>query len=293
MVRARGDIGIDAFLNVCKEPGATSHDVVARARRLFGSRRIGHAGTLDPSAEGVLPLAIGRATRLIDRLAEAEKEYYAEAVLGVRTSTDDGEGEVVERRPVPPIGADMVDTALAEFHGEIEQRPPAFSALKVGGRRAYDLARSGREVTLAPRRVTIYRIERCFWQPPVLGFSVRCSKGTYVRSLARDLGERLGPGASLRRLVRLRVGPFRLEQAATIADLEADPHGWLVPPDLPLLDGPAIVLGPAEREHLRHGRGWPAAARGQAVRGYTRAGDLAAVLDEAAGRWWPRIKFVD
>lgn len=294
MARARGDSGLDAFLNVCKERGATSHDVVARVRRLCGTRRVGHAGTLDPAAEGVLPLALGRATRLVELLAEADKEYYAEAVLGLRTTTDDLEGEVVERRVVPDFDPARLDAALATFLGPTEQRPPVFSALKVAGQRAYDLARAGQAVTLASRRVTIYAIERRGWDPPILAFVVRCSKGTYVRSLARDLGERLATGAALRRLVRLRVGPFRLEESITLGELEAEPTGRLLSPDVVLLDRPAIVLGTTEQGHVRHGRDWPGGgAVGGLVRAYAPNGELIGLVAANGGRWRPKLTLMD
>jgi tRNA pseudouridine55 synthase len=294
MSRAKGDIGLDGFLNLCKPSGPTSHDMVAAARRLLGTRRIGHAGTLDPLAEGVLPLALGRATRLIDRLAEADKEYYTEALLGVRTSTDDAEGELLESRAVPRFDASELDAALAAFVGEIDQVPPGYSALKVGGRRAYELARAGREVTLSARRVTIYEIERRRWEWPVLSFRLRCSKGTYVRALARDLGERLGVGASLRRLVRLRVGPFHLAQAVEVAELEAGRAGLVWPADALSLGEPAGVLGQPELEHLRHGRSWRSDGRtAPQARAYVADGRFVGLLAGHGDRWQPRLHFLD
>ena len=294
MSRARGDIGLDGFLNVCKPAGPTSHAVVAAVRRLFGTRRVGHAGTLDPLAAGVLPLALGRATRLIDRLAEADKEYYAEAILGLRTSTDDAAGEVLERSPVPPFSAAELDAALAAFEGEIEQLPPRYSALKVAGRRAYDLAREGREVAVAPRRVTIHEIERCGWDRPVLGFKVRCSKGTYIRALVRDLGERVGVGGSLRRLVRLRVGPFHLRDALGPEELRTDERDLLLAPDVVILEGPALVLGEDQLDHVRHGRPWPSPTAGPPLaRAYTVDGRLAGLLTGSGGCWRPKLVFLE
>jgi tRNA pseudouridine55 synthase len=278
MSRAKGDIGPDGFLNLCKPSGPTSHDMVAAARRLLGTRRIGHAGTLDPLAEGVLPLALGRATRLI----------------GVRTSTDDAEGELLESRAVPRFDASELDAALAAFVGEIDQVPPGYSALKVGGRRAYELARAGREVTLSARRVTIYEIERRRWEWPVLSFRLRCSKGTYVRALARDLGERLGVGASLRRLVRLRVGPFHLAQAVEVAELEAGRAGLVWPADALSLGEPAGVLGQPELEHLRHGRSWRSDGRtAPQARAYVADGRFVGLLAGHGDRWQPRLHLLD
>lgn len=302
-MRARGDAGLDGFLNIRKEAGPTSHDVVSVVRRILGTRRVGHGGTLDPLAEGVLPLALGRATRLLHWLAEADKEYEAELELGLRTSTDDAEGETIERRPAPEFAPAELDAALSEFVGEIEQRPPSFSAVKIEGRRAYELARLGQQVTLSPRRVTIYEIERRSWARPVLCIWVRCSKGTYVRALARDLGERLSVGASVRRLVRLRVGLFSLDQAVSLDELKRRGPGLLLPPDIPLLDVPAVTLAADEVEHVRHGRAWPASsgsARDQGgaspaptVRAYTEDGRFAGILVYSDGCWRPKINFLD
>lgn len=293
MARARGDAGIDGFLNVCKERGPSSHGVVAAVRRLLGTRRVGHAGTLDPLAEGVLPLALGRATRLIDRLADADKEYYAEARFGIRTTTDDAEGDVLATAPVPDFSPSSLDAALAMLLGDIEQRPPAYSALRVDGQRAYALARAGRAVSLDARRVTIYRIERRRWEPPILSFTVRCSKGTYIRALARDLGDRLGPGASLARLVRTRVGPFGLGSAVSLDEIGERRDDCLLPADALSLDDAALVLAREEVDHIRHGRTWPARTSITAARGYTRDGRLAGLLGGADGRWQPRLPLVD
>ena len=167
MVRARGDAGIDGFINLCKPAGPTSHDLVAIVRRRLATRRVGHAGTLDPLAEGVLPLALGRATRLVEALADADKEYYAEIELGRRTTTDDAEGELVLRSDVPDFSPAELDAALASLQGQIEQVPPSYSALKVGGRRSYALARTGQSPVLAARRVQIYSIVRRAWARPV------------------------------------------------------------------------------------------------------------------------------
>src|SRR4051794_17233373 len=197
--RRRDEADIHGLLNVCKARGFTSHDVVAIVRRTLGTRRVGHAGTLDPLAEGVLPICVGRYPRLVDLLGDTDKGYYAEIELGVRTTTDDAEGEIVERRDVPTITAEGLEPFLASLRGNIEQVPPAFSAIKVNGRRAYDLARRGAALELAARPVTIYRLNLVSWSSPRLSLLVVCSKGTYIRSLARDLGEMLGCGAHLTR----------------------------------------------------------------------------------------------
>jgi tRNA pseudouridine55 synthase len=294
VTRARGDAGLDGFLNLCKERGPTSHDLVARARRLLGTRRIGHAGTLDPLAEGVLPLALGRATRLIDQLAAADKEYYAEVNLSVRTTTDDAEGEPLEQFDVPRFDGQALDQALDSMVGMIEQRPPAYSAIKVGGRRAYELARSGQDLSLPARQVTIYQIERRCWDWPVLGLTVYCSKGTYIRSLARDLGLRLGTGGVLRRLVRLRVGPFALSEAVSLDEAGADVVRHMLPADAARVDAPAAVLGPLEVEHVRHGRRWPAPVNTSgSARAYDLDGRLIGFVEAADGHWQPRLRLAE
>ena len=290
------------FINICKEPGFTSHDVVAIVRRTLGIRRIGHAGTLDPAAEGVLPIALGRATRLVGRLADADKGYYAELVLGVRTSTDDAEGEVLETSPVSALDMAALEAGLAAFRGRIVQRPPRYSAVKVAGRRAYQLARSGEDVALQPREVTVRNLTLEWWRPPRLALSVACSKGTYIRSIARDIGERLGCGAHLGRLVRLWVGPFRLADAVSLDELESATRSGqldhvLLPPDIVLGELPAVIVEPARQIDFRHGRAWPAQAHEQAHDGLVRVYDTRGRLlglarsDRARGVWQPKLAF--
>ena len=219
--------GIDGVLIVAKEPGFTSHDVVAVVRRLTGTRRAGHGGTLDPFASGVLPIFLGQATRLVEYHMSDGKAYRATIRLGARSTTDDRDGELVPGLgPMPTREA--VEAALAEFRGPTEQRPPAFSALKVGGRRAYDLAREGTPPELRPRAVTIHRLELVGWDAtdtnrPAAVVEVESSAGTYVRSLARDLGERLGCGAYLGELARTASGGFSLAGAHSLDEVRAFP----------------------------------------------------------------------
>jgi tRNA pseudouridine55 synthase len=212
---------VDGFLDVYKPKGPTSHDVVARLRRASGVRRIGHAGTLDPMAEGVLVVGVGQATRLIEYLVDAPKVYRAEVTFGVETDTYDAEGRVVAERPVAGLTREAVEAALRDFRGEIEQRPPPFSAVSVAGQRLYALARRGEAVVAPARRVTVSRLDLLAWHPPLARLEVECSKGTYVRSLAHDLGQALGGGAHLSALVRLRSGSFTAEDAIPLDDLEA------------------------------------------------------------------------
>jgi tRNA pseudouridine55 synthase len=188
-------------------------------RRLAGQKRVGHAGTLDPLAEGVLPVLLGRATRLADFIQLGHKTYVAEISLGTSTDTDDAEGEVIGRQPVPPLSRPDLEVVLAGFTGEILQTPPRYSALKVGGRRAYALARSGEDVELAARPVTIHAVRLLETSDTALRIEVACSKGTYIRALARDIAQALGTVGHLSSLVRTRVGPFALEDALTPAEI--------------------------------------------------------------------------
>jgi tRNA pseudouridine55 synthase len=211
---------IDGFLVIDKPRGLTSHDVVQRVRRIAKQRRVGHLGTLDPLATGVLPIALGEATKLSQLLTHGAKSYRGKLVLGVETTTYDREGEVVAERPGPWPTRAVLEKSLAEFVGEIDQVPPPYSAVKQGGEAAYVRARRGEEVVLEPRRVTVSRLELVQYEPPVVALEVDCSAGTYLRSMAHDLGVALGTGAHLAELCRTRSGPFTLEQSVTLEALE-------------------------------------------------------------------------
>jgi tRNA pseudouridine55 synthase len=236
------------ILVVDKPAGWTSHDVVAKARRLLGERHIGHAGTLDPAATGVLPLAVGDATKVLEYLSEASKTYLAEITFGIETDSHDLDGRVTRLAPVTGLTAETIEGSLASQVGEIEQIPPMHSALKIGGRRLYELARAGQEIERAPRRITIFELDLIDWQPPTATLLVDCSKGTYVRAIARDLGMMVGVGAHLSNLVRLRTGPFSLDDAWTLEelaeiDLEAEWHTVAIHPDAVMADRSALILG--------------------------------------------------
>ncbi|HSH22882.1 MAG TPA: tRNA pseudouridine(55) synthase TruB [Acidimicrobiales bacterium] len=224
--------GRDGVCVVDKPAGMTSHDVVARARRLFGTRRVGHAGTLDPDATGVLVLGIGRATRLLRFVTPLTKSYSGEVVLGVATSTLDASGDVIATCDMGHVTLEAVQAAAAGFVGDLAQVPPMVSAVRIGGRRLHQLARQGIEVERNPRPVTVHRFEVAGPPEPVVvggarGWSVPvevdCSSGTYVRTLADDLGRALGGGAHLRNLRRNAVGPFTVESASSIDDLAVRP----------------------------------------------------------------------
>jgi tRNA pseudouridine55 synthase len=240
-------------LVVAKPAGPTSHDVVALVRRLSGTRRVGHGGTLDPFASGVLPLFLGVATRLVEYHLADTKSYRATVCFGANSSTDDLEGELV---PVegPPVTRAAVEAALVGFRGEIEQRPPTYSAVKVAGRRAYALARAGATVELTARRVRIDRLDIVSWDDvdparPVAVLEVDCAAGTYIRSLARDLGATVASGAYLGALARTASGPFGLEDAVSLDDVRVAAasgtesfRALLLPPDSGLDAMPEAVL---------------------------------------------------
>jgi tRNA pseudouridine55 synthase len=218
--------GASGLVIVDKQGGMTSHDVVARVRRLAGTRKVGHAGTLDPMATGVLVLGINRATRLLGHLMLTEKAYDATMRLGVATTTDDAEGEVVASASTSGLDEATVRSAAAELVGELDQVPTAVSAIKVDGRRAYARVRAGEEVTLEPRRVTVHELTVHEVRPGAesldLDVTVRCSSGTYVRALARDLGAALGVGGHLTALRRTAVGSFGIADAHTLDQLASD-----------------------------------------------------------------------
>ncbi|MBL8341585.1 MAG: tRNA pseudouridine(55) synthase TruB [Rubrivivax sp.] len=228
-----------------KPLGWTSNDALQKVKGLLRAEKGGHTGTLDPLATGLLPLCFGAATKFSQASLEADKRYRATLRLGERTTTGDGEGEVVERRAV---GCDTaaIDKALARFTGVIEQKPPMHSALKHEGKALYEYARAGIEIERAPRRVTIHRIEVVEWTVPLLVLDVHCSKGTYIRTLAEDIGRALGCGATLAALRRTASGPVALEQAITLEALEALPEAdraaRLLPTDVLLADWPAVRL---------------------------------------------------
>jgi len=220
---------IDGLLVIDKPAGLTSHDVVQRVRRWAKQRRVGHLGTLDPLATGVLPIALGEATKLSQLLTLGEKGYHGTIRLGVETATYDGEGEVTASSDGPWPDRETVDKALERFRGEIMQTPPPYSAVKRGGEAAYRLARRGEAVELEPRPVTFHRLDLISYDPPDLEIEVACSAGTYLRSLAHDLGGELGTFGHLSRLVRTRSGPFTLEQAVPLDDLDELDESRLIP----------------------------------------------------------------
>lgn len=288
---------LSGVLNIDKPLGVTSHDVVTQVRRALEVRRVGHAGTLDPLATGVLLVCVGPAVRLSEFLMASTKTYVADVHLGRSTTTDDGEGVVTAEAPVDHLTAEAITTALPAFTGEIEQVPPAFSAVKQGGKKLYELARKGQTVEAAPRRVRIDALRLLDWWPPVARVEVVCGAGTYIRSLARDLGGALGVGGSLSALRRTVSGRFRAEDALP-ADALTDPaalQDGLVPLRRALAGWPEVALDAAGLEALRHGRRVPAAdvaEPGTLALAIDAHGEVVALLRAVDGGWQPdRVLF--
>lgn len=210
---------IHGIVIIHKEKGFTSHDVVAKLRGICGQKKIGHTGTLDPEATGVLPVCLGSGTRLCDMLTDQDKEYVAELMLGVETDTQDMTGTVLARHPVT-VSQDQVREAVLSFQGSYQQVPPMYSALKVNGKKLYELAREGKEIERQAREVQIKEIEILQMQLPVVKIRVVCSKGTYIRTLCADIGRKLGCGGAMESLVRTRVGKFSLKEAFTLGQMQ-------------------------------------------------------------------------
>ncbi len=208
------------MLNIYKEKGYTSHDVVARLRRIVGQKKIGHTGTLDPEAEGVLPVCLGKATKLCDLLTDKDKTYEAVLLLGVSTDTQDTTGKILEEKNTADLREEAVREVVLSFEGEYDQIPPMFSALKVGGKKLYELARDGKEVERKPRHVQIYRIRILQIDLPRVRMEVTCSKGTYIRTLCHDIGEKLGCGGCMESLLRTRVERFGVAESLRISEVE-------------------------------------------------------------------------
>ncbi len=281
---------IDGLAVVDKPAGMTSHDVVGRCRRVYGQRRVGHAGTLDPDATGVLLVGLGRATRLLRFLTALPKHYVGEVVLGVETSTLDAAGEVVATYDMAGIGLADARAAAATFVGDIVQVPPMVSAVRVGGRRLHQLAREGVEVERVGRPVTVHRFEvDAGAEPGVLRVEVECSSGTYVRSLAADLGTALGGGAHLRRLRRTAVGSFTVADARPLEDLDATA---VLPPRQVVRDYPNVAVDDETAAAVGHGAlldpgAWPGEGPWAVVDG---EGQLLAVYEPRSdGRAKPSV----
>jgi tRNA pseudouridine55 synthase len=290
---------ISGVLVVDKPVGLTSHDVVQIIRKGTNIRRAGHTGTLDPRASGVLVVLLGPAVRLSEYVSASDKRYQAILRLGASTDTYDADGRVVSSAPAEHISETEFDEALQTFVGEIEQMPPPYSAVKVKGRKAYEMAREGEEVELSPRKIKVYSLELLEWALPEAVIDVYCSSGTYVRSLAHDLGMKLGCGAHLVGLRRTKSGRFTLRDAVPLRKLrEAFENGtwyqFLIPAAEALTDWPALELTQDQVEALRHGHRIAAESGSpQQACGVSEMGELVALLslDPDNNQWQPKKVF--
>jgi tRNA pseudouridine55 synthase len=244
------------FLNIKKPKGMTSHDVVAKCRRALGIKKIGHAGTLDPMATGVLVLCLGGATRLSEYVMQSTKRYRAGVRLGITTDTYDAEGQVLSAKDASHLTQADIEVALSGFLGHIQQVPPMYSAIKQGGRKLYDIARAGQVVERQARAVQIDALNIVDWNLPEFTLDVTCSAGTYIRSLAYDLGQVLGVGAHLSSLTRLASGAFTIENAIALEELFLTTNwgDYLIAPPAALPNWPVIRLTAEETDHIQHGR---------------------------------------
>jgi tRNA pseudouridine55 synthase len=290
---------VSGVLVVDKPIGLTSHDVVQIIRRGTGIRRAGHTGTLDPRASGVLVILIGPAVRLSEYVSASDKRYQATIHLGSSTDTYDAEGEVTSSASVEDITEEQFEDVLTQFVGEIEQVPPPYSAVKIKGRKAYEMAREGEDVPLEPRMIHVYSLELLEWDPPEAVVDVFCSSGTYVRSLANDVGAELGCGAHLVGLRRTKSGRFTLRDAVPLRRLQeafhvGDWYKYLIPAAEALGDWTMVELNGEEVDLIRHGHRIPAEPGSKGwVRGVSQQGDLVALmeLDETTSEWQPRKVF--
>ena len=250
---------MDGILNINKPQGKTSFSIVAMVKRLTGERRVGHAGTLDPAATGVLPVCLGQGTRIIEFLVDATKAYQAQIELGIATDTYDASGRITQQRDPSGISQEQLEAALTSLCGLIEQTPPMYSAVRYHGKRLYELARAGIEVERKSRLTKIHHLKLMDWQPPVVTIEVVCGKGTYIRSLAHDLGQTLGCGANLKSLIRLRCGLFDIQDAVSVPQLEDAFHygywqHFIYPIDIVFSHWTAMVVSDETGQAIRNGR---------------------------------------
>lgn len=290
---------VSGVLVVDKPTGMTSHDVVQVVRRGTGIRRVGHTGTLDPRASGVLVILLGPAVRMSEFVSASDKRYQATIRVGSSTDTYDSEGTITNHTSGIDVSEEQFNEILQQFTGEIEQVPPPYSAVKVKGRKAYEMARRGEEVELKPRIINVYSLEVLEWDPPECVIDVYCSSGTYVRSLANDIGKALGTGAYLVGLRRTKSGRFTLRDAVPLRILReafeaGDWYNNLIPAAEALADWPMVELDADQMEFVRHGHRIPAES-GQTgwARGVSEQGDLVALMevDEDTLEWQPRKVF--
>lgn len=308
------------ILNINKATGMTSHDVVAKIRQLLKEKRVGHAGTLDPLASGVLPICVGQATRVAEYLSESGKAYLATIAFGAVTDTYDAEGTIIRTSSTADLTLQRVEEALQHFMGPQMQVPPRYSAIKLQGQPAYKRVRAGEDIALPPRPIVIHSLQVAAWNPPFATLAIECSKGTYIRSLSYDLGEYLECGASLHALVRTRSGPFLLSESITLEQLNdalvaetasmnsGNSHTpalnncsrFLYPADKALEQYPALTLDTATVERVQHGNAFRYSLdthmtqAGNIVRVYRDDGHFVAIAEWDAVQevWQPRKVFM-
>ena len=266
---------MNGIVIIDKPAGWTSQDVTARLRRVFGTRRIGHGGTLDPMATGVLPVFVGRATRGVEFFEHAEKTYETELLLGVATDTEDTTGTVLFRREVS-VTPEQLTEVLERFRGEIMQIPPMYSALKVNGQKLCDLARKGRQVERQPRPVTIHELTLLSREGDTLHLRVRCSKGTYIRTLCADIGEALGCGGCMQALRRTQAGEYTIAEAVPLQQLleAAEPETYLRDVDTMFRGYPAVKLTANQEKRCRNGNAFSVSLPGGTYRAYSQSGEF-------------------
>ena len=266
---------MDGIVIVDKPSGWTSQDVVSKLRGVFKTRRIGHGGTLDPMATGVLPVFVGRATRAVEFFEHAEKTYEATLRLGISTDTEDITGEVLEEKPVNVTEEQFLET-LNHFRGEIFQIPPMYSAIKINGQKLCDLARKGREVERKPRPVTIYALDCLSFEGQTAKLRVHCSKGTYIRTLCKDIGEALGCGGCMESLRRVTAGEYVISQAVTMETLvnAEDPGIFLLPTDSLFASYPAVTLTEKQTLRCRNGNAFSVTTEPGTYRAYSPEGEF-------------------
>ena len=295
------------FLIVSKTPDMTSMDVVRQIKRITGQKKVGHGGTLDPDATGVLPVAIGKATRFLELVLSGDKTYVIMVKLGSATNTYDASGEITESSDASGVTREMVGDALDNFRGDIKQIPPMFSALKRDGVPRYKLARQGIEVEREARPVTVHRLSIASWDHPAFGLEIECSSGFYARSLAHDVGAVVGTHAHLTTLVRTKASSFEINSAVSLDDLEslANEERWqdaILPIDVVLSELPSINMNPLTEDQIRNGQSVRATSRevdttnvqeGDLVRVYDSGGAFIATAQyDPTGPWWKPDKVI-
>ena len=266
---------MNGIVIIDKPEGWTSQDVTARLRRVFSTRRIGHGGTLDPMATGVLPVFVGRGTRAVEFFEHAEKTYEAVLQLGLTTDTEDISGEILEKRPVSVTNGEF-EAVLQQFRGDILQVPPMYSALKINGQKLCDLARKGKEVERQPRPVTIHRLECLSFEEDRATLLVHCSKGTYIRTLCKDIGQALGCGGCMASLRRVTAGAYTIDEAVPLQELldAEDPAPYLRTVDSMFMAHPRVTLSPNQEKRCRNGNSFSVTCADGTYRAYSQEGEF-------------------